>query len=164
MAITNGERHAKSVKRFDAPNLMSASRRSVLAGAGGALVTFVLPAFGAQPVSFADLVFRGEEFSDVAKRLAGTEVEMQGYMAPPLKPDVNFFVLTQLPTGVCPFCNSTAAWPDDIVVVFLRRRTRALNYDQLIKVQGLLEFGEHTDEETGFVSLVRLRDAQYKPV
>ena len=41
---------------------------------------------------------------------------------------------------------------------------RALNYDQLIKVQGLLEFGEHTDEETGFVSLVRLRDAQYKRV
>jgi hypothetical protein len=140
------------------------SRRTVLKGAGAILAASTLPALGAEPVLFADLVARGEEFSAVAKKLAGVEVEMRGYMAPPLKPEVNFFVLTELPTAVCPFCDSTAAWPDDIVVVFLRRRTRALDYDQLIKVQGTLEVGPHTDEATGFVSLVRLRDAQYKRV
>jgi hypothetical protein len=104
----------------------------------------------------------GEEFSNTAKQLAGSEVEMQGYMAPPLKPDVTFFVLTQLPAAVCPFCDSTASWPEDIVLVLLRRRTSAFNYDELIKVRGTLELGAQTDEATGFVSLVRIVNAQYR--
>ena len=44
---------------------------------------------------------------------------MHGYMAPPLKPESRFFVLTREPLALCPFCQSDAEWPADIVVVYL---------------------------------------------
>jgi hypothetical protein len=138
------------------------TRRTVLQGAGAALIATGVPAAAAEPVSFGTLVVRGGEFSDTAKKLARSEIEMQGYMAPPLKPDVTFFVLTQLAAEFCPFCDSEESWPDDIVLVLMRRRTSALKYDQLIKVRGILELGAQTDPATGFVSLVRLVDAQYR--
>jgi hypothetical protein len=91
-------------------------------------------------------------------------VEMRGYMAPPLKPEIDFFVLTSLPTAICPFCDAAASWPDDIVLVHLSRPVRALAYDRLLDVSGTLEIGIDTDAATGFVSLVRLRDAKYAKV
>ncbi len=89
---------------------------------------------------------------------------MHGYMAPPLKPEIDFFVLTSLPTAICPFCDAAASWPDDIVLVNLSRPVRALAYDRLLDVSGILEIGTTTDDATGFVSLVRLRDAKYTKV
>jgi hypothetical protein len=89
---------------------------------------------------------------------------MRGYMAPPLKPEIDFFVLTSLPTAICPFCDAAASWPDDIVLVRLSRPVRALAYDRLLDVSGTLEIGIDTDAATGFVSLVRLRDAKYTKV
>ena len=138
------------------------SRRTILKGAAALVTASSLPAFAAEPISFAHLVVRGDAFSDIAQKLAGSEVEMKGYMAPPLKPEVSFFVLTQLPAATCPFCDSTATWPDDIVVVLMRRRGATVDVNDLIKVKGILEIGPKTDESTGFVSLVRLRDAAYR--
>ena len=57
-----------------------------------------------------------------------------------------------------------ASWPDDIVLVRLSRPVRALAYDRLLNVSGILEIGIDTDTATGFVSLVRLREAQYTKV
>jgi hypothetical protein len=122
------------------------------------------PAVAAERVSFAAIVIRGDEFSERAKQLAGKAVEMRGYMAPPLKPEVDFFVLTALPTAVCPFCDSEAAWPDDIVLVKLDRLVRALAYDQLLSVTGTLDLGTRVDAATGFVSRVRLLGAKYSRV
>ena len=138
------------------------SRRAVLKAAAALVTASSLPAFAAEPISFANLVVRGDEFTDIARKLAGSEVEMKGYMAPPLKPEVSFFVLTQIPAAACPFCDSTATWPDDIVVVFMRRRGRAVDFNDLIKVRGILDLGPKTDQSTGFVSLVRLQDAEYR--
>lgn len=42
---------------------------------------------------------------------------ISGYMAPPLTPTIRFFVLTEVPMSVCPFCSSDADWPDNIIVV-----------------------------------------------
>jgi hypothetical protein len=78
-----------------------------------------------------------------------------------LKPEINFFVLTALPAAVCPFCDSEAAWPNDIVLVQTARPIHAISYDQLIRVTGVLEIGVSTDPTTGFVSRVRVRDARY---
>jgi len=50
------------------------------------------------------------------------------------------------------------------VLVKLSRPVRALAYDILLNVSGTLEIGEDTDAATGFVSLVRLRDAKYSKV
>ena len=50
----------------------------------------------------------GLEFSDKVKRLAGKEISIKGFMAPPLKAEAQFFVLTEIPMSLCPFCSSDA--------------------------------------------------------
>ena len=139
------------------------SRRSMLGLA--CLAPFAaLPADAAELVTFADITVADDQYTDKARKLAGKLVEMRGYMAPPLKPEIDFFVLTSLPTAICPFCDAAASWPDDIVLVRLSRPVRALAYDRLLNVSGVLEIGIDTDAATGFVSLVRLRDAKYTKV
>lgn len=77
-------------------------------------------------------------------------------MAPPLKPTLRFFVLTSVPMAICPFCSTDANWPNNIVLVYLEKKAYALPFDRPIRVEGVLELGAKTDEETGFVSLVRI--------
>jgi hypothetical protein len=139
------------------------SRRTVL-GLVSLAPFAALPARAAELVSFADISVADDQYTEKARQLAGKVVQMHGYMAPPLKPEIDFFVLTSLPTAICPFCDAAASWPDDIVLVQLSRPVRALAYDRLLNVSGTLEIGIETDEKTGFVSLVRLRDASYTKV
>jgi hypothetical protein len=113
-------------------------------------------AHAADRVTFADLWSEGNEFSQRAKELAGKTVEMRGYMAPPLKPEVEFYVLTSTPMATCPFCDSEATWPRDIALVMLARPLKAQAYNRAISVAGILDIGTQTDEKTGFVSRVRL--------
>jgi hypothetical protein len=101
----------------------------------------------------------GLELSAKTKALSGKPVRMLGYMAPPLKPDARFFVLTRVPVALCPFCNSDADWPSDIVVVYPRDRVGWAQYGLPVAVTGTLELGSRADPETGFVSLVRVADA-----
>jgi hypothetical protein len=139
------------------------SRRSMVGLA--CLAPFAtLPARAAELITFADIAAADDQYTEKARKLAGKSVEMRGYMAPPLKPEIDFFVLTSLPTAICPFCDAAASWPDDIVLVHLSRPVRALAYDRLLDVSGTLEIGVDTDAATGFVSLVRLRDAKYAKV
>ena len=64
---------------------------------------------------------QGLSFSDLAQELAGERVAVQGFMAPPLKAEAHFFVLTKTPMAVCPFCETEADWPDDILAVYTKR-------------------------------------------
>jgi hypothetical protein len=102
----------------------------------------------------------GIQYSDQAKALKGKEVRMRGYMAPPLKPESTFFVLTREPVSVCPFCASDAQWPVDIVVIYLKGTLAPVNFSQRIEVRGTLEMGSWTDPHTGFVSQVRIVNAE----
>ena len=106
----------------------------------------------------------GLEFSAKVKALSGRAVAMRGFMAPPLKAEANFFVLTKIPMALCPFCSSDQDWPDDIVVVYLGEKQTFVQPSTTIEVHGTLEAGSWTDPDTGFVSLLRLRDAQYNVV
>lgn len=99
----------------------------------------------------------GLTFSEKTVGLTGGEVTIAGYMAPPLTPTIHFFVLTEVPMSVCPFCSSDADWPDNIIVVKVDESLTALPYDTPITVTGTLEIGSETDEETGFVSQLRIR-------
>lgn len=101
----------------------------------------------------------GTVYSDQAKALKNKDVRMRGYMAPPLKPESKFFVLTREPVAVCPFCSSDAQWPADIVVVYLRDTLAPINLSRRIEVTGTLEMGSWTDPQSGFVSQVRIVDA-----
>jgi hypothetical protein len=116
----------------------------------------------AERIKIRDLYKTQAEFSERALALANSEVEVPGFMAPPLKPDATFFVLTKLPMAVCPFCNDGADWPTDIVLVRLKREQDWVDFNRPIVVTGTLELGIEIDEETGFVSKVRLTDAAYE--
>lgn len=106
----------------------------------------------------------GLEFSQKVKSLAGREVRMRGFMAPPLKAEAAFFVLTEIPMALCPFCSSDSDWPDNIVVVYLGEKQTFVPPGQTIEVRGTLEVGSWTDPETGFVSLLRLRSSEFYSV
>ena len=101
----------------------------------------------------------GAELSEKTRALDGKPVQILGYLAPPLKPEVRFFVLTRTPVALCPFCNSDADWPSDIVVVYPRERSAWGQDGQPVAVTGTLELGSKMDRETGFVSLVRIVEA-----
>ena len=101
----------------------------------------------------------GLVFSDTLNSLNGSEVTMTGFMAPPLKPSINFFVLTETPMAVCPFCSTDADWPYNMVVVYVNGSVDALPYDQEVTVTGTLDLGSYMEGDTGFVSQVRLLEA-----
>jgi hypothetical protein len=101
-------------------------------------------------------------FSKDAEALAGQQVEMQGFMAPHLKVDSDFFILSNTPVETCPFCESEDEWIDTIMFVVMRERKEAINPGTLIWTTGVLEIGPKTDEATGFVSRARLVDADFR--
>lgn len=147
------------------PTAMSAhmSRRRVLAG-GAALAFLPTGAGAAERVKIRDLWAGGGQFAPLAEQLAGKAVEMQGYMAPPLKPEIDFFVLTRIPMAFCPYCDTEASWPDDMILVYVGQDMSPVPFNDLIKVSGVLEIGTKTDEKTGFVSRARLLGASFARV
>ena len=114
-----------------------------------------------KPLYFGELYKQRMQFSDKAKQLNGLPVRFYGYMAPPLKVESNFFVLTKTPLSVCPFCESEADWPDDLIFVTGDKPFRITPYNRKIVVSGLLDLGTDKHQETGFVSRVRILDAHY---
>lgn len=101
-------------------------------------------------------------FSETAKRLNGNIISMQGFMAPHLKVESDFFVLSNTPVDTCPFCESEDQWMDSIIFVRMKKRQETEKPGDLIQVEGRLDIGPQTDAATGFVSRVRLLDASYK--
>ena len=106
----------------------------------------------------------GLAFSDKVKALDGKTVSVRGFMAPPLKAEAKFFVLSEIPMALCPFCSSDADWPSNIVVVYIDEKTTFVPPSKLIEVTGTLEVGSWTDPETGFVSLLRLVHSSFETV
>lgn len=151
-------------------SLTNTSRRGALALLGGAaLVLTSRPVQAAvSSLTFDEMYGKvsvlGLSFSDKLKGLTGKEVAMQGFMAPPLKAEANFFVLTEIPMALCPFCSSDADWPDNIVVVYLEDAQTFEQANATIEVRGKLEVGSWTDPDTGFVSLVRIVGAGFRSV
>jgi len=115
-----------------------------------------------KPIKLRELYNRDRTFSDLAKSLEGERIAVNGFMAPPLKAEMNFFVLTKMPMAVCPFCETEAEWPDDILAIYTKRVVDVISYRTKIVTRGVLELGTFTDPDTGFVSRVRLVDAVYE--
>ncbi len=106
----------------------------------------------------------GMQVSDRVAALNGKPVVMRGFMAPPLKAEADFFVLTRQPVALCPFCDSDADWPADIVVVYMGASQEFVQNNVPIDVEGTFQLGSHTDPRTGFVSLMRIVEARYRTV
>jgi hypothetical protein len=143
-------------------------RRLVAAGLVGICVVLAGQARADDPprLAFSELYksigVLGLQFSDKVNGLKGKSVTMRGYMAPPLKPEADFFVMTREPVSLCPFCQTDADWPTDIVVVYLGKGSSLTRNTDPIEVTGTLEVGSVTDQKTGFVSLLRVVDARLR--
>jgi len=146
------------------PTLNAAGARRRLLLLGAALLPFAPAARADELLTFDGLYesvgVLGIRYSERARALRGQAVRMRGFMAPPLKPESRFFVLTRAPVSVCPFCASDAEWPVDIVVVYLRDTLAPVDFNRRVEATGRLEIGSWTDPHTGFVSQVRLVDAR----
>jgi hypothetical protein len=146
---------------------MMMTRRRVMLGAAAALgLSERASAEEPTPILFEQLYksfgVRGYQFSDVLLSLSGKLVSVRGYMAPPLKAESTFFVLTREPLALCPFCQSDADWPADIIVIYLRNASPLVSAGEAVVVRGRLEVGSWTDPETGFVSQIRIVEAGYR--
>ena len=143
------------------------NRRNLIFGAAACLCAPILPARPTlaqdanAPAKIRDLYARGTELSDFATGGAGARLTFEGFMAPPLKADTQFFVLTKMPMSVCPFCETSAEWPNDILAIYTKRKVKVTPFNRKIEVRGVLELGDYRDPETGFVSMVRLTKATY---
>ena len=124
----------------------------------------------ALPVTAANLDFGelyipgvlGSRFSPQVLEAKGGTVSILGYMAPPLRVKGTFFVLTKEPVSLCPFCQTDADWPADIIVIYLKKAQVFLPNGNPIIVTGRLQVGSFTDPDTGFVSQLRLVDATFQ--
>ena len=112
-------------------------------------------------VRMRDLYNKDLSFSDYARSVEGERISVSGFMAPPLKAESSFFVLTKRPMAVCPFCESEAEWPDDILAVYTKRTLEVVPFNVRIVASGELALGSYRDPELGFVSRVRLVNAAY---
>ena len=84
-------------------------------------------------------------------------------MAPPLKAEAAFFVLTREPVALCPFCQSDADWPDNILVVYLSSSQSFVQNNTTIEVAGRARNRiARATGDTGFISQLRLRDARFR--
>ena len=152
----------------DTPRTFLTRRRMLSALATLPVLSLARPALADEKLGFGELYksfgVLGLEFSDKVKRLNGEDVTVKGFMAPPLKAEANFFVLTEIPMSLCPFCSSDADWPDNILVVYLSEKQTFVQYNAPIEAHGVLEYGAWTDPETGFRSQLRLREAAFNTV
>ena len=140
-------------------------RRFALATLGALVLPLAAPrlarAAAEGPVKLRDLYARGGGLSDLGRALLGERIEVEGFMAPPLRAESDFFVLTKMPMAVCPFCETSAEWPSDILAVYTRRTVDVVPFNVRIVTRGVLEDGEYRDPATGFLSLLRLTEATY---
>lgn len=93
--------------------------------------------------------------SEKLMSLDGQQVVMEGYVAPPLKPRLDFFVLTRIQLAFCPFCSTDTEWPDDIALVYLPEQ-QIISTEYPVRITGQMEIGTSVDAETGMVSVVRI--------
>lgn len=114
-----------------------------------------------EAIRLRDLYNPDMSFSDLALANEGRRITVDGFMAPPLKAESTFFVLTKMPMAVCPFCEPGQTWPDDILPVYTRRVVDPLPFNVPMNATGILELGDHIDPATGFFSKLRLTEAIY---
>jgi hypothetical protein len=138
-------------------------RRTFLPLIGLALVPGLARAEGG-PIKLRDLYNKDLSFSDLALALKDGPVVVDGFMAPPLKANSQFFVLTKMPMSQCPFCETTTQWPDDILAIYAQRIVDVVPFNVPIRVWGRLRLTDYTDPDTGFVSRVQVSDARFERV
>lgn len=87
---------------------MTFDRRLVILSA---LSTLALPQVALSddaPIKLRELYNKDKSLSDLALSREGARTTFEGFMAPPLKADAGFFVLTKQPMATCPFAKAAS--------------------------------------------------------
>lgn len=93
--------------------------------------------------------------TDKLLSLDGKTVELKGYMAPPLKLGLDWFLLTDFPVGVCPYHSNVGQITAGMALIYVEGPEFPFTYEPL-RLVGELHIGELADPETGMVSIARL--------
>lgn len=137
-------------------------RRRFLMSATGALLAAPRVLRASVPLRLGALYQDDQSFSPLAQSLDGQWVEIAGFMAPLLRANAPFFVLTDAPATACPFCDPEAQWSPEFLAVYTRRMLRPLPFDTALVAEGEFRLGTFSDPANGFSSNIRLIDATYR--
>ena len=129
-----------------------------MCSAAATLMPAVSAGAAAPCIRIFELYGEDDQFSPLAEQLKGRRVAVQSFMAPHLKVDSDFFILSNTPVETCSFCASEGDWIDSSIFVRMCRKQESLDPGPFIVVEGTLEIGPERDQETGFISKVRLVD------
>ena len=101
--------------------------------------------------------------SDKLVSLDGKDVVIEGYMAPPLKAELDWFVLTRIRLAYRPFCSTAADWPDDIALIYLDGDTIRPT-EKPLRLHGRLEVGPPQFQRRGWSAWCASMPASWRPV
>ncbi len=97
------------------------------------------------------------------KELDGQRVNIIGYMSTLSPISGNFMYLMNLPYQSCPFCVPNTTELSNTVAVYAKNGDSFEFTDRAVKVEGVLEFGDYTDEY-GYEYNYRIKDATYTEI
>ena len=97
------------------------------------------------------------------KKLDGQTVSIVGYMSTLSPISGKFMYLLNLPYQSCPFCEPNSTTLSNTIAVYAKDGKKFEFTDRLIRVEGILEFGDYTDEY-GYNYRYRIKDATYREV
>lgn len=102
---------------------------------------------------------------ETLKSLAGTRVQINGFMATSSPVDGSFFFLMNLPYQSCPFCKPNTNELSNTIEVYPKKKARLTEVPtQAIKVTGRLEVapeGEPFSDSFGYEFSFKIVDAEY---
>lgn len=94
------------------------------------------------------------------KKLDGKQVNIIGYMSTISPITGSFMYLMNMPYQSCPFCVPNTTYLSNTIAVYAKEGDSFKFTDRAIKVEGILEFGDYTDEY-GYEYGYRIADAVY---
>ncbi len=97
------------------------------------------------------------------KKLDGNRVSIIGYMSTLSPVNGEFMYLMNMPYQSCPFCVPNTTQLSNTLAVYAKDGKSFEFTDLLIRVEGVLEFGDYTDEY-GYEYSYRIKDATYSKV
>ncbi len=95
------------------------------------------------------------------KKMDGEKVTIIGYMSTLSPVSGKFMYLMNLPYQSCPFCVPNTTQLSNTMAVYAKNGDEFDFTDRAIRVTGILDFGDYTDE-FGYVYSYRIKDATYE--
>lgn len=106
------------------------------------------------------LSFSQAQSVDEMKKLDGKQVSIIGYMSTLSPVSGRFMYLMNLPYQSCPFCIPNTTQLSNTMAVYAKENDEFEFTDRAIRITGILEFGDYTDE-FGYEYSYRIVDATY---